>query len=148
MGFWEFITANLWAFWLVVAAMFLVIELSTTALVSVWFVAGACVAAGASVFIDSIPLQIIIFMAFSAIFLLLFRKLYKQKMIKKTDISDIGTSTVGRVGSVTETVTKFGGKVLVGDVYWHAVSASEDIAVGEKVVVTKLDGTLLTVEKV
>ena len=41
----EFFVDNLWVLWLVVAAVMLLIEISTAALVSIWFVFGAVVTA-------------------------------------------------------------------------------------------------------
>lgn len=49
----EFFVDNLWVLWLVVAAVMLLIEISTAALVSIWFVFGAVVTAVIASFWDN-----------------------------------------------------------------------------------------------
>ena len=71
----EFITDNFWIVWLAVAGIMLVIEMNTTALVSIWFVMGAVASAVVSFFLKNIPVQIIIFLGISFFCLFLFRLL-------------------------------------------------------------------------
>ena len=51
----EFITDNFWIVWLAVAGIMLVVEMNTTALVSIWFVMGAVASAVVSFFLKNIP---------------------------------------------------------------------------------------------
>lgn len=61
----EFITDNFWIVWLAVAGIMLVVEMNTTALVSIWFVMGAVASAVVSFFLKNIPVQIVIFLGIS-----------------------------------------------------------------------------------
>ena len=147
MGFIEFIMDNFWIAWLVVAGVFLFVEFETTALVSLWFVIGAVISAGVSVFCDNIIIQLVVFFVCSAVFLFVFKKLYKGK-IKPATGEDVDYTPVGKIAIVCEDVTDFGGKVRVDDVYWKAISKDGKISEGEKVKIVSISGTTLIVDKI
>ncbi len=143
----DYLAENLWAFWLVVGLSFLVLEIVTNALVSIWFVLASGVTCGVSFLVDSFAVQVVVFTVFSLVFMVIFRKLY-LKHIKKPD-KDINKpdKIVGKIGTVAEDTDSFGGRVLVGDVYWRAVTENGDvIKKGEKVTITAVNDTTLTVE--
>ena len=117
-------------FWVVLAVVMLVLELLTTALVSIWFVPSALLTAALSLVWKSIPGQIVVFLLLSGLFLWLFRKLYRDRRKDRADEVDADNRLIGRVGTVTESVSPLGGTVLVGDVYWRAES-EELIPAGE-----------------
>lgn len=143
----DYLAENLWAFWLVVGLSFLVLEVITNALVSIWFVLAAGVTCGLSFVVDSFAVQAVIFAVLSVIFIVLFRKLYLKHIKKPEKDMNKLTEIVGKIATVTEDTDSYGGRVLVGDVYWRAVSGNGDlIKVGEKVTVTAVDDTTLTVE--
>ena len=104
-------------FWVVLAVVMLVLELMTTALVSIWFVPSALLTAVLSLVWKSIPGQIVVFLVLSGVSLWLFRKLYRNRRKDRADEVDADNRLVGRVGTVTEPVSALGGTVLVGDVY-------------------------------
>ncbi len=141
---------NLWALWLIIALIFLIIEIGTVSLVSIWFVCGAVVAAILACFWDSIALQTAVFCISSIVFLLLFKKIYgKRTATRKTVSGDVESSVVGKTGKASEKITPHCGTVKLGDVYWKAVCRDETgIEKGDLVVVTGMDGTTLTVERV
>ena len=118
----DFLIDNLWVLWLIVGAVMLLIEVSTAALVSIWFVFAAVLTAVVASFWDNFIAQVILFFVLSGAFLLLFRNVYKKKLQngKASDVSDY--SLLGKTATVSETVTPYEGKVLVGDVFWRAVS--------------------------
>ena len=130
----EFFVDNLWVLWLVVAAVMLLIEISTAALVSIWFVFGAVVTAVIASFWDNFIAQVILFFVFSGVFL-------------GRDSKELNYSLIGKTASVVEKVTQYGGKVIVGDVYWRAVcETGTEIPEGTVVVVIEEDGTTLKVK--
>ena len=133
-------------FWVVLAVVMLVLELMTTALVSIWFVPSALLTAVLSLVWKIIPGQIVVFLVLSGVSLWLFRKLYRNRRKDRADEVDADNRLVGRVGTVTEPVSALGGTVLVGDVYWRAES-DEPLAVGETVTVREVRGTTLAVER-
>ena len=143
----EFLAENLWIVWLIVAAVLLVVELNTTALVSIWFVLAAIVTAIIAPFWDNIIAQVIIFFVLSAVFLILFRKLYKNKIQGKYD-TDVEYTPVGKLAVTEETVTKHEGKVRVDGVFWKAVCDEAEISPGTTVSVVSAEGTTLKVKSI
>ncbi len=134
--------------WLILAVVFLVVELSTAALVSVWLIPSALITALVALVWDSIAAQIIIFVVLSVVSLVIFNKFYRAKLKKKDASLDADSRLIGRGATATEQISADGGKVLVGDVYWRAVS-EEDAVIesGEKVTVKSVNGTTLVVSK-
>ena len=58
-------------FWLAVIILFLVIEMITVSLVSIWFVGGALAAFLAAYFTDTMWIQVVAFLAVSVVLLVL-----------------------------------------------------------------------------
>ncbi len=146
----DFAVEHLWVLWLAVAAVMLFIEIGTAALVSIWFVFGAVVTAIAAVFVDSFAVQVVLFFVFSGVFLVLFRNMYKKKLGVGEDSKKLNYSLIGKTASAAEQITRDGGKVLVGDIYWRAVCECEtdpEIPEGTRVIITGEDGTTLRVRK-
>lgn len=144
----EYVINNPWVMWMVLSIFFLIIELMTVSLVSIWFVVAAIITAIASVFIESYIWQIAIFLLLSGLFMLLFKNLYKKRL--KNDESKIGANDqlLGKTAVTVEDTDGTGGKVIVGDVYWRAVSEFENkIEKGEKVVITGVGTTTLIIKR-
>ena len=140
-------TISMPVIWLIVAAFFLVLELSTTALVSIWFVPSALVTALAAVWIDSVIVQIIIFVALSAVCLVLFQKFYRNRLKPKSDDVDSNNRLIGKTAKAASEITQIDGKVSVGGVYWHAVTEDGNIEPDEIVEIKSVNGTTLVVTK-
>lgn len=144
----QYLLENLWALWIAVGIFFLVVELCTTALVSIWFVPAAGITAVLSHTIPSFGWQLIIFILLSAVFMLLFRKIYIRRMKKNTDDVKPETKLIGKYAVTQEKTDSHDGRVKCGDIYWRAVSESgETISAGEKVIITGVDDTTLVVKK-
>lgn len=139
----DYILANDWLVWLIAAVFFLIIELATAALTSIWFVPSAIIVSVCSLFIKNIYIQIILFIILSAIFLVISKKVYK-KQTKSVD--DDNLKLIGKTAVTTEKVTPDNGKVLVGDIYWRAVSDTP-IEENEAVIIIDIKGTTLSVAK-
>ena len=90
--------------WLLVAVILGIIEISTTNLVSIWFVISSLLAMVSSLFTDNILIQITIFVLVGVLLMPISRKLYsKIKMNNsKTNIDRI----IGMKGIVTEDIIK------------------------------------------
>lgn len=145
----EYLSENLWLVWILAGVFFLIIELITTALVSIWFVAAAVVTCLVSLAVDSFLWQLVIFLLLSAVFMVIFRYVYKKYIKPGRDEIKREEMLVGRSAVTAEDTDSFGGKVLAGDVYWRAVSENgEKIPKGETVGIVKADGTTLTVRKI
>lgn len=144
----EYLIENLWAAWLVIGIFFLILELCTTALISIWFVPAAAITGVLSLVIPKFSLQVLIFAVLSGIFMVLFRKLYKNKIKKKDDDVKAETKMLGK-SAVTEEITDgHGGRVKFGDIYWRAVTENgERVDKGETVTITGVEDTTLVIKK-
>lgn len=144
----EFLSENLWLFWIGVGVFFLIIEFITAALVSIWFVAAAAITSVVSLFVHSFVLQLGIFLILSGVFMIVCRNIY-NKHIKKPDESiKAENQLIGKTAVTVENTNGNGGKVLAGDVYWRAVSVDgSEIAKDETVVIKGVETTTLIIEK-
>ncbi len=144
----EYLLANPWILWLAVGVIFLVVELLTTALVSIWFVPSAIITCLLSFVVDSLLWQTAIFIVLSAVFMVICRRIYNKHIKKPVDEIDQNEKLMGKTAVVTEDTNAITGRILVGDVYWRATTANnETISKGETVVVKGVDGTTLKIEK-
>ena len=144
----EYLLSNPWIWWLGVAVFFLVVELLTTTLVSIWFVPAAIIVCLLTFVIESLVWQVAIFVVLSAVFMVVARKIYKKHIKKPVDDVDQNEKLLGKVAIVTEDTTPISGRILVGDVYWRAVSENGDIiSKGETVVIKRVEGTTLVINK-
>ncbi len=144
----EYLIANPWIMWLAVGVVFLIVELLTTALVSIWFVPSAIITCLLSFVVDSLLLQTAIFVVLSAVFMVVCRKIYNKHIKKPVDDVDQNEKLIGKTAKVAEDTNGISGRILVGDVYWKAVSENGDIIPkGETVKVKSVNGTTLVINK-
>ncbi len=133
--------------WIGIAVFLALIELSTNQLVSIWFVIGAVVSAITAVFTDNLLIQIMVFIAVSALCLILTRPLVK-KVVHTKKISTNADSLIGETGIVTIDIdnTAVKGQVNVNGQIWSAKSSDGAvISVGEKIKVLEITGVKLVV---
>lgn len=133
--------------WLALVVVFVLVELATTALVSIWMVAGAVAALLVSLFTDSWPLEFAVFAVVSAIALAASRPLARRLQGGKAPDLNTGLN-IGRTATVVA-ASEPGrpARVRLDGVDWIAQCASP-LKEGEVCVVTGLHGTTLTVEPV
>ena len=144
----EYLMVNPWIMWLAVGVLFLIVELLTTALVSIWFVPSAIITCLLSFVVDSLLIQIAIFVVLSAVFMVVCRKIYNKHIKKPVDDVDQNEKLLGKSATVTEDTNGITGRILVGDVYWRAVSENGDtIQKGETVKIKGVNGTTLVINK-
>ena len=144
----DYLIANPWIMWLAVGVLFLIVELLTTALVSIWFVPSAIITCLLSFVVDSLLIQIAIFVVLSAVFMVVCRKIYNKHIKKPVDDVDQNEKLLGKSATVTEDTNGITGRILVGDVYWRAVSENGDtIQKGETVKIKGVNGTTLVINK-
>lgn len=132
--------------WFIAFLVLLVIELFTVNLVTIWFALGAFAALISSYLTDSFIIQVIVFIVFSCLSLLLTKPLMKRFR----GISIIPTNSdrvVGKVGEMTKDVDpdNYGEVKVLGSI-WTACS-QDRVKKGEKVKVVGIDGVKLIVEK-
>ena len=132
--------------WFILFALFLVIEIMTVNLVTIWFAAGALVALFVSFFVDFLTAQIIIFIIVSVVSVIAMKPLLKK--FKGFSITPTNSDRViGKVGDVVKKIEKNNyGEVKIFGNTWTAYS-DDEIDVGEKVKVLSIEGVKLIVEK-
>lgn len=136
-------------FWAIAVVAFIIAEIATIQLVSIWLAAGALITLLASAFY---PLnafeELCIFILSSAVLLLLSFPLIKSRK-KKAVTATNADLDVGKHATVIEAINsdKGTGRVTLNGVNWGAVPENENdiIPVGTIVIVTKVIGAKLTV---
>ena len=144
----EYLISNPWVLWLVVGILFLIVELMTTALVSIWFVPAAIITCLLSFAVKGFLWQTAIFVVLSAVFMVICRKIYNKHIKKPVDDVDQNEKLIGKTATVSEDTNGITGRILVGDIYWKAVSENgERIPKGETVIIKGVNGTTLAINK-
>ena len=144
----EYLMANPWAIWIAVGVFFLIVELCTTALVSIWFVPAAIITCLLSFVIKSAIWQVAIFVLLSAIFMVVFRKIYKKYIKKPVDDVDQNEKLLGKIVTIIDETNAINGRVKLGDIYWKAITENgETLSQNEKAVIKGVQGTTLVVTK-
>lgn len=133
-------------FWLVAVIAFVVLEASTTALVSVWFAVGAAAALIASFFTQSLPMEAAIFAVVSAVALLVMVPiLAKRRKERKAPVTNGSPLTIGKQGVVLVDINPgYLGRVRVDGLDWQA-RAQAPMPQGTPCRVTDVDGAVLIV---
>ncbi len=144
----EYLMANPWAIWIAVGVFFLIVELCTTALVSIWFVPAAIITCLLSFVIKSAIWQVAIFVLLSAVFMVVFRKIYKKYIKKPVDDVDQNEKLLGKIVTIIDETNTISGRVKLGDIYWKAITENgETLSENEKAVIKSVQGTTLVVTK-
>lgn len=140
--------------WAIAAIIFLLLEALTMGLTTIWFAAGAFVAAAVAFFGCPFSVQLAAFVIVSALCLAFTRPIAKKFLNSKTEKTN-ADSVIGCTGIVTEDIDNLlaKGQVLVNGQYWTA-RAEEDgkpikegstIKEGAKVTIKKISGVTLIV---
>lgn len=134
--------------WIGFAVLMVVCEISTTQLVSIWFVLGAVCAAITTIFTPSILIQSIVFLGVSLISLVVTRPIVKKIKAKSGNVSTNSDRLIGRTGVMLADLTDKDAVVQVkveGEI-WSAKSANVPILKDAKVKVLAIEGVKLIVE--
>ena len=143
----EYILANMWQVWAVIAVICLILELSSGDFFIICFSIGAVFAIIGAIVGLNVYWQIFIFAVFSLLSVLFVRPV-ALRWLHKNDPNRASNADalIGRTGKVTEAI-KVGGNGYVqidGDM-WKAVSTA-DIPIGTTVRVVGRESTIITVE--
>ena len=125
--------------WFLLATIFGIIEAMTLGIVSIWFAIGALAAMLTSIFIDSVMIQIFIFLATSLILIVKTRK-FAVGMLKvgkeKTNLDDL----IGKEAVVTKEILPYvAGEVKLEGKFWRSMSESKQ---------TYAEGAIVTVLRI
>lgn len=139
----------MWIVWLILAVIFLVLEIMTVALISVWFVLGAIAAMIAAMNGASLTVQISLMLVVSIIFLVLSYFVKKKYDIGTKFVPTNSDALIGQVGVVTQTIENLEnvGLVKIRGQIWSAESASDSVILEAemKVIVEEIRGVKLIV---
>ena len=131
-----------WIGWLILMVVFLIVEGSSVALVSIWFAAGSLGALIAAVLNAPLWVQIMVFLSVSATLLACLRPFVKKFIKPKITATNVD-SVIGSVGYVTEDIDNLSarGQVKLGGMVWSARSTSGDpICKDTKIKVDRIEG--------
>jgi membrane protein implicated in regulation of membrane protease activity len=138
---------ELWAIWLIVAGVLLVIEMMTLTFYLLWIGIGAVVAAAVALFVpDSFVWQVL---AGCVVVLVLtvFTKPITRRFRSSRGFTDAVDELIGKQGIVVESIQDGKpGIVKVGSETWSAVS-DDILTKGDTVIVTGRGSALLQVHK-
>ncbi|MCI8588145.1 MAG: NfeD family protein [Bacilli bacterium] len=133
--------------WMIIFVALAVFELITINLVSIWFAIGALASFTVSLVSSDTTLQIAVFVIVSFI-TLVFTKSFVKRIRTKDPIPTNLDRVIGKIGVVTEEITKLNpGEVKVDGKRWTAV-ANKKINVGSKVEILSIEGVKLSVKEV
>ena len=128
--------------WLILMVVLLITEASTVTLVSLWFAGGALAALLMSLLGAAVWIQVLAFLAVSAVLLTALRPIAKKHFTPKLTATNVD-SVIGSRGLVTDAIDNLSasGQVKLGAMVWTARSSSgEPIPVGAKVQVDRIEG--------
>ena len=138
--------------WLAVICIGLIIEaLQTGTLVSIWFSAGAVIPFIMSFWrtdaVWYVTLQILIFGIITSLLLIFIRKIAKKMLFRNDQATTNLDSLINKkvkVSQINEDIVY----VKVNDVEYRAIGLdAEDLSVGQYVIIKKLDGNKVIIEK-
>ena len=142
---------EIWHIWVIVALVFVIVEMFTTGFAVMCISFGCLFGAGASALDWDIKWQLLVFavgtaLAFLTVRPLVYKFFYKKGQEVKTNVDAL----VGRRAIVTERIEGelHAGRVKIDGDDWKAVSTdTEPIEVGATVEVTAINSVILTVKK-
>lgn len=139
-------------FWLAMIILFLVLEMITVSLVSIWFVGGALAAFAVSYVTENILIQAAVFLGVSVVLLLMLRPLARRLSVKQKDQMVSGAKAmIGKQAIVTEEIDNVHAKgaVQVNGQYWTAKTKMFEDKIPKDTIVDiiDVDGVKLIVKK-
>lgn len=134
--------------WIFAIIAFILLEVATPQLVTIWFAIGAIFAMIANVFGADMKVQIGLFLMISLIAIVSLRPIYK-KYLKTEQIKTNVNAIIGSKGIVTKEINndEASGLVKINGQVWSARSESGDsISVNERVEVLRVEGVKIIVK--
>ncbi len=144
---WEWLSANWWAVWLIVATLLAITEAFTLDFTLLMLAAGALAGAGVAVFFPAaLLLQVIVAVVVAFAMLFLLRPTLLAKVRSAPGYRSSLQRMVGSTGSALTAITGSRGEVKVNGEVWQARSYGDvDIEAGASVEVFEIGGTTVVV---
>ena len=138
-------------FWFLVLAALVFIEAISADLLTIWFMPAAVVCIILAALKSSVSIQIIVFFVLSAIFVVLYKTVFKKYIVRKRNLKTNIDLIVGETGVVQEEINNIAstGLVKVKSQLWTARSDDNlvEIKIGEHVQVVGIEGVKLICKK-
>ncbi|WP_411328550.1 NfeD family protein [Anaerofustis stercorihominis] len=145
----NFTSENMILIWLILLVLFVVIEVLTTQLVSIWFAGGSLISLILSFLDVNIVILVIVFFITSIIFLCITYPLY-HKYVKSEIVPLNADSLIGMYAVVIKEINnkEAVGQVKVKGQVWSALNEIDEIIPeGEEVKIIKIEGVHVIVQK-
>ena len=143
---------EVWHIWVIVALIFVIVEMFTTGFAVMCISVGCLFGAGASLLDWDIKWQILAFAIGTALAFVTIRPLVYKFFYKKDDeVKTNAEALIGRKAIVSERIDGelHPGRVKVDGDDWKAISLdAEPIEVGEAVEITAINSIIVTVKKI
>lgn len=138
------------AIWIAAFAMFVIVELMTAALTTIWFAGGALAALAVSFLGGPVWLQVVLFLAVSVVLLLATRPL-AEKYLNSRTVRTNAESLIGNEAVVSAAINNLQqtGQVKVAGQEWTARTTDNEKTVpeGTVVVIERIEGVKLIVRE-
>lgn len=135
--------------WLLLAAIFIVIELVTLGLTTIWFAGGAFVAAIAGACGANLVVQVILFLVVSIVLLVLTRPIAVKHLDSKIEKTN-SEALIGQTAVVSQEINNVNatGQAKINGMEWTARAKNDGaiIPVGTNVTIVEISGVKLIVE--
>jgi membrane protein implicated in regulation of membrane protease activity len=136
--------------WLLLAAIFVVIEIISLGLTTIWFAGGAFIAALAALAGGNLVVQIILFAVVSIVLLVVTRPVAKKYLDSKTEKTN-AEALIGQKAMVLDEVNNLmqTGRAKINGMEWTARSKEDAVIIpaGEQAEIVEIQGVKLILEK-
>lgn len=125
-------------YWLIAVAVFLILEIITTGLTSIWFSLGALVAFFVGLFGANIWVQTGVFIAVTALSFVFTRPIVERHLNHSREKTNLD-SLIGKSGKVIEEIDRIQqkGKILLNGMEWTARSENDEVIPVDTIVLVK-----------
>ena len=133
----------MWYVWLILAGIFLVVEIITVGFLVFWLALGALCAMLTSFITDNVIIQTAVFVITSTLFILCTRPFVKKITKKDKTVVTNAFAIIGKKALVIEDInpTLGIGQIKVDGQVWSAKTVDDTIiAKGQEVTISKIDG--------
>ena len=148
----DWLSGNVWLFWIGVGLVLAAIEAATVDFVFIMFAGGALAAAVAAGLGASFPVQVVVAVGVAILLLFSVRPLIKRQFLDGEVDHQIGASgLVGRQARVLQSVTDSDGRIKLGGETWSArlaAGTTTTVGPGEEVRVIAIHGATTIVSPV
>ncbi|MFD3156061.1 NfeD family protein [Haloimpatiens sp. FM7330] len=134
--------------WLIIAVGALIIDITTSSFLFVWFTVGGIAAIISLILGYPFPIQLIIFIVISIIFMAIGYPIIKKNM-KKT-VPKIKTMEESYIGKefVSDRELSEKGTIKISGIYWTVKNEGEYVKKGDKIKIIGIEGNKLVIKKI